>query len=119
VETRRKKERQNETQIITKFVGKTSLGPSYFAFFVEFSFLDTHLMPYYAETGHSHPLSFPDTRLMPYYAETGHSHPLCEGLYGYNSNKFEYFGQVNSRVPNIVSFSQISEVGVGIASIPR
>jgi hypothetical protein len=31
VEALRKKERQDETQFIIKFVGKTSLGPSYSA----------------------------------------------------------------------------------------
>jgi hypothetical protein len=30
VEALRKKERDNETQFITKIAGKTSLGPSYF-----------------------------------------------------------------------------------------
>jgi hypothetical protein len=31
IEALRRKERQDETQFITKFDGKTSLGPSYFA----------------------------------------------------------------------------------------
>ncbi len=54
MEALRKKERQDETQFTTKIGGKTSLGPSYFVF-VKFSFPVTRLMPYYAETGHSHP----------------------------------------------------------------
>jgi hypothetical protein len=46
----------NETQFITKIGGKkTSLGPNYI-WFRKISFSVTHLMPYYAETGHSCPL---------------------------------------------------------------
>jgi hypothetical protein len=51
---KRKKERQDETQFTTKIGGKTSWGPSYFIF-VKISFTVTHLMPYYAKTGHSRP----------------------------------------------------------------
>ncbi len=43
-----KKERQDETQFITRMGGKTSLGPSYFVL-GEFSFPVTCLMPYYAQ----------------------------------------------------------------------
>jgi hypothetical protein len=55
VKALRKKERQDETQLITKIGGKTSLGPSYLFCFVNFSFPVTCLMPYYAETGCSCP----------------------------------------------------------------
>jgi hypothetical protein len=56
VEALRKKERQDETQFTTKIGGKTSLGPSYFVLVKFSSFPVTHLVPYYAETGHSRPL---------------------------------------------------------------
>jgi hypothetical protein len=49
------KKRQDETQFIIKIAGKTSLGPRYFVL-ETFSFPITHLMPYYVETGRSHPL---------------------------------------------------------------
>jgi hypothetical protein len=49
------KGRHDETQFTTKIVPKSSLGLSYFSF-SKFSFPVTHLMPYYAETGHSRPL---------------------------------------------------------------
>jgi hypothetical protein len=55
VEALRKRERQDETQFITKIDGKTSLGSQLFPF-VEFSFPVTRLMPYYTETGCSRPL---------------------------------------------------------------
>jgi hypothetical protein len=56
VEAIRKKERQDETQFTTKIGETTSLGPNHFCF-VKFSFLVTHLMPYYyAKTGCSRPL---------------------------------------------------------------
>jgi hypothetical protein len=56
VEALRKKERQDETQIITEIGGKTSLGPSYLFGFVKFSFPVMGLMmAYYAETGRSRP----------------------------------------------------------------
>jgi hypothetical protein len=48
-----KKERQDETQFITKIDGKTSLGPHYFLLQNKISFSVTRLMPYYAETGAS------------------------------------------------------------------
>jgi hypothetical protein len=38
------------------------LGPSYFPF-VKFSFPVTRLMPYYAETGRSHPFDRPTLRI--------------------------------------------------------
>jgi hypothetical protein len=44
MEAPRKKERQDETQFITKISGKTSLGLSYF---VKLSFPVMRLMPYY------------------------------------------------------------------------
>jgi hypothetical protein len=44
VEALKKKERQDETQFITKIGGKTSLGPSYFVVCKIF-------IPYYAKTG--------------------------------------------------------------------
>ncbi len=50
-----KKETEDETQFTTKIGGKTNLGPSFF-FFVKFSLPVACLMPYYAETGRSHPL---------------------------------------------------------------
>jgi hypothetical protein len=55
VEALKKKERQDETQFITKIGGKTSLGSQLFCF-VKISFPITILMPNYAETGHSCPL---------------------------------------------------------------
>jgi len=55
VEALGKKERQDETQFTTKIGGNTSLGPNFFDF-VKFSFLVKGLMPYYVETGRSHPL---------------------------------------------------------------
>jgi hypothetical protein len=57
VETLRKKEREDETQFITKFVGKNSLDRSYFGF-VKFSFPVTSLLPCYAETGRSNYKTF-------------------------------------------------------------
>jgi hypothetical protein len=51
----RKKETQDETQFTTKIGGKTSFNSPLFPF-AKFSFPVTHLMPYYAETGHSCPL---------------------------------------------------------------
>jgi hypothetical protein len=51
----KKNEIQDETQFTTKIDGKTSLSPSFFCF-VRLSFPVTRLMPYYAETGCSHPL---------------------------------------------------------------
>ncbi len=56
VEGLKKKERQDETQFTTNFGGKTSLGPNQLLGFVKFSFPVMHMMPYYAETGHSRPL---------------------------------------------------------------
>jgi hypothetical protein len=50
-----KKERQDETQFTTKIGGNTSLGSNFFGF-VKFSFLVKGFMPYYVETGRSHPL---------------------------------------------------------------
>jgi hypothetical protein len=50
-----KKERQDETQFITKIGGRISFGSQLFSF-VKFSFSVTCLMPYYAETGRSRPL---------------------------------------------------------------
>jgi hypothetical protein len=52
VEALRKKERQAETQFITKIAGKTSLGPS----LVKFPLAVMCLMPYYAETDRPHSL---------------------------------------------------------------
>ncbi len=46
MEAPRKKERQDETQFITKISGETSLGLSYFVF-VKLSFPVMRLMPYY------------------------------------------------------------------------
>ncbi len=51
VEALRKKERRDETQFTTKIGGETRLGP-----FCKISFPVTHLMAYYAKTGHSFPL---------------------------------------------------------------
>jgi hypothetical protein len=48
-----KKGRQDEIQFTTKFGGKTSLGPNYFAL-TKISFPVTHLTPYYVKTGSSH-----------------------------------------------------------------
>jgi hypothetical protein len=56
VEVLKKKERQDETQFTTKIGRKTSLGPNYFVF-LKFSFPVTHVMPYYAETGGSCPVT--------------------------------------------------------------
>jgi hypothetical protein len=50
-----KKERQDETQFITKIGGRISFGSKLFRF-VKFSFSVTCLMAYYAETGRSRPL---------------------------------------------------------------
>ncbi len=50
-----KKERQDESQFTTKIGGNTSFRPNFFGF-VKFSFLVEGLMPYYVETGRSHPL---------------------------------------------------------------
>jgi hypothetical protein len=54
VETIRKKERGDETELSTKIGGKTSLDPSSISF-SKISYPVKHLMPYYAETGHSRP----------------------------------------------------------------
>ncbi len=56
VEALTKKERGDETQFTTKIGGKISLGPNYFVLYCKISFPDRHLMPYYVETGRSHPL---------------------------------------------------------------
>jgi hypothetical protein len=50
VETLRKKERGDETELSTKIGGKTSLDPSSISF-SKISFPVKHLMAYYAETG--------------------------------------------------------------------
>ncbi len=50
----KKKARQDETQFTTKTGGKNQFGSQLFCF-VKFSFPVTHSMPYYAETGRSHP----------------------------------------------------------------
>jgi hypothetical protein len=50
VKVLKKKEIQDQTQFTTEIGGKTSLS------LVKFSFPVTRLMPYYAETGYSHPL---------------------------------------------------------------
>ncbi len=50
------KERQDETQFTTKIAEKTSQSGSQLFRFVKFSFSDTRLMPYYAETDRSRPL---------------------------------------------------------------
>ncbi len=50
-----KKERQDESQYITKIGGKNQLGSQLFGF-VKISFPVTCLMPCYVETGHSRPL---------------------------------------------------------------
>ncbi len=49
-----KNKRQDETQFKTKIDGKTSLGPSYFAFYNSRSIY--MLMLYHAKTNRSHPL---------------------------------------------------------------
>jgi hypothetical protein len=54
VEALKKKERGDETQFTTNNGGKTSLGTV--ISFCKILFLVTHLMPSYAETGHSRPL---------------------------------------------------------------
>jgi len=57
LEALRKKERGDETQFTTKIGGKFSLGPRLPVIsFWKISFPVIHLMPYYAETGHSRPL---------------------------------------------------------------
>jgi hypothetical protein len=95
----------SETQFTTKIGGKSSLGPSYFAFgkfsfpgtrlmpyyVVKFSFPGTRLMPYYVvkfsfPVTHLMPyyvvkFSFPVTHLMPYYVVTCHSCPIVARLY--------------------------------------
>jgi hypothetical protein len=67
VEALRKKERQDETQVTTKIDGETSSGlMPYYGYMVKIMALlrDTQiiwkipcLMPCYAETGRSHPLT--------------------------------------------------------------
>jgi hypothetical protein len=55
VEALKIKQRYDEIQFTTKIGRKISLGSQLFGF-VKFSFPITHLMPYYAEIGHSRPL---------------------------------------------------------------
>ncbi len=57
LEALRKKERGDETQFTTKIGGKISLGPRLPVIsFWKISFQVIHLVPYYAETGHSRSL---------------------------------------------------------------
>jgi hypothetical protein len=55
VEALRKKERGDETQLVEKKLVEKLVWVPVISFW-KISFPDTHLMPYYVETGRSHPL---------------------------------------------------------------